>query len=142
MKIRRARQTDAARISQLCGQLGYPATNKETSLRLRRALKDKCGACLVAESAEHGVIGWVHVRVAQLIEVDRRAEVAGIVVDEQARGQGAGRLLLEAAERWARKRGCAEVALRSNIVRTRAHQFYGRCGFEHYKTQKAFRKKL
>lgn len=142
MKIRRARQTDAARISDLCAQLGYPAAKNETSSRLRRALKDRSGACFVAESAERRVIGWVHVRIAHLIEVDRRAEVAGIVVDESARGQGAGRLLLEAAEQWARKSGCAEMALRSNIIRTRAHQFYERYGFEHYKTQKAFRKKL
>jgi len=31
---------------------------------------------------------------------------------------------------------------RSNVVRDRAHAFYLRNGYEHYKTQKAFRKAL
>jgi ribosomal protein S18 acetylase RimI-like enzyme len=142
VKIRRARQTDAARIAALCRQLGYPTTPREASARLRQALKEKSGACFVAETREHGVIGWVHVRATPLIEVDRQAEVKGLVVDERVRSQGAGGLLMDTAERWARKMRCAGMSVRSNVIRERAHAFYVRQGYEHYKTQKAFRKEL
>jgi len=142
VKIRRAKPADAARIAVLSGQLGYPTTTREMSARLRQAMKARNGACFVAETREHGVIGWVHVSVTPLLEVERRAEVNGLVVDEQVRSQGAGWLLLEAAERWARKARCAAMSVRSNVIRNRAHGFYERHGYEHYKTQKAFRKRL
>jgi hypothetical protein len=34
------------------------------------------------------------------------------------------------------------MSVRSNVLRERAHNFYLRAGYEHYKTQKAFRKPL
>jgi GNAT superfamily N-acetyltransferase len=142
VKIRRAKPTDAGQIAALSGQLGYPTTRKEMSARLRQALKHRNCACFLAETPEHGVIGWVHVSVTPLLEVARRAEVNGLVVDEQVRSQGAGWLLLEAAEQWARKMRCEGMSVRSNVIRERAHEFYLRHGYEHYKTQKAFRKKL
>jgi GNAT superfamily N-acetyltransferase len=142
VKIRRAKPTDAGRIAALSGQLGYPTTKNEMSARLGQALKQRNGACFTAETPEHGVIGWVHVSVTPLLEVARRAEVNGLVVDEQVRSQGAGGLLLEAAEQWARKMRCEGMSVRSNVIRERAHEFYLRHGYEHYKTQKAFRKRL
>ena len=142
VRIRKARQADAARIAVLSGQLGYPATTKEMAVRLRQALRARDGVCLVAETNEGGVIGWVHASVTPLLEVERRAEVNGLVVEERVRSRGAGWLLLEAAENWARKRGCKGMSVRSNVIRERAHMFYLRNGYEHYKTQKAFRKSL
>jgi len=140
--IRRARLSDAARIAALCGQLGYPATTKRMVARLKRALRDRDAACFVAEAKEDGVIGWAHVSVRPLLEVDRHAELDGLVVDEEARSRGAGARLLDAAEEWARKRKCKGLSVRSNVKRERAHEFYLRQGYEHYKTQKAFRKTL
>ncbi|MGC2767076.1 MAG: GNAT family N-acetyltransferase [Candidatus Acidiferrum sp.] len=142
IKIRKVKQTDAERIAALSGQLGYPATTKAMTARLKRALKMKDGACFVAETKEEGVIGWVHVSVTPLLEVEQRAEVNGLVVDERVHRRGAGARLLEAAENWARKIGCAGMSVRSNVIRDRAHGFYLKQGYEHYKTQKAFRKTL
>jgi GNAT superfamily N-acetyltransferase len=142
VKIRRVKQTDAARIAALSGQLGYPTTTKEMSARLKRAVGAKGGACFVAETKEGGVIGWVHVSVTPLLEVERRAEINGLVVDEKVRSRGAGASLLQAAERWARKMRSSGMSVRSNVIRDRAHGFYLKQGYEHYKTQKAFRKKL
>jgi|SRR5208283_954345 len=142
VKIRRARAGDAARVAELAGQLGYPTPKKEMAKRLKSVLKDRDGACFVAETKEQGVVGWVHVSTTPLIEVDRRAEVNGLVVDERIRSRGAGWLLLDAGEKWARKQGSRGMSLRSNVLRERAHGFYLRHGYEHYKTQKAFRKTL
>lgn len=99
-------------------------------------------AVLVAESPEPKVIGWVHVSVSRLLEVDQRAEVNALVVADDERSRGAGALLLRAAEKWARKHKCKNMSVRSNVVRARAHEFYLRNGYEHYKTQKAFRKAI
>ena len=141
-KIRRARNGDADRIAELSGQLGYPVSSKAMAKRLKGVLASRDGACFVAEVDGSGVIGWIHVSVTALLEVERRAEVNGLVVDEKARSAGAGWLLLEAAERWAKKMRCAGMSVRSNVLRERAHGFYLRHGYEHYKTQKAFRKTL
>lgn len=141
-RVRRARLADAERIADLAGQLGYPTTEKQMKARLRDAIKDKDAACFVAELPGGGVIGWIHVSTIPLLEVERRAEVNGLVVDEMARSQGAGVLLLTAAEKWARGKRSKSMSVRSNVLRERAHGFYLRNGYEHYKTQKAFRKGL
>jgi GNAT superfamily N-acetyltransferase len=142
LKLRRARQGDAVRLATLAGQLGYPTTKREMDTRLREVLKAKDGECLVAETRDEGVIGWIHVSVTSQLEVERRAEINGLVVDESVRSRGAGWMLLEAAEKWARKRKCKGMSVRSNVLRERAHGFYLGHGYEHYKTQKAFRKSL
>jgi GNAT superfamily N-acetyltransferase len=140
--VRRVRATDGARIAELSGQLGYPTSEKEMNARLREVIKDKEGACFVAQSPEDGLIGWIHVSTTPLLEVERRAEVNGLVVDETARSHGAGAVLLAAVEKWARGKRCRSMSVRSNVLREPAHEFYLRNGYEHYKTQKAFRKEL
>jgi GNAT superfamily N-acetyltransferase len=142
IKIRRAKSSDAAQIAELCDQLGYPAKPAEIAQRLRKIKPPSQHAVLVAESPEQKVIGWLHVSVSPLVEVELRAEVNGLVVDNHERSSGTGALLLRAAEQWARSRGCKNMSVRSNVIRERAHQFYLRHGYEHYKTQKAFRKPL
>jgi GNAT superfamily N-acetyltransferase len=142
VKIRRARRTDAKAIAKLSGELGYPATATQVTARLRRIAPASQHAVFIAESPATGVIGWVHVSIAPLLESDMRAEVNGLIVADGQRSAGAGAKLLEAAERWARSHGCTNVNVRSNVIRERAHAFYLRQGYEHYKTQKAFRKSL
>src|ERR1700746_2081902 len=141
VKIRRARPGDAARLAELSGQLGYPASRAEIAQRMKRGRAATLHAIFVAES-ESGVSGWLHVSVTPLLEAALRAEVNGLVVDENMRSLGAGAKLLAAAERWAAARGCRSMSVRSNVVRDRAHAFYLRNGYELYKTQKAFRKSL
>ena len=142
LKIRRAKSADTQRIAELSGQLGYPATAAQMRERLRGIKPVSQHAVLVAESAKDGVIGWVHVSREPLLEVEIRAEVNGLVVAEGQRSAGAGARLLAAVEDWARKHGCKSMSVRSNVIRDRAHAFYERNGYEHYKTQKAFRKLL
>ncbi|HEX4535687.1 MAG TPA: GNAT family N-acetyltransferase [Candidatus Acidoferrum sp.] len=142
IKIRRAKSSDAAQIAELCGQLGYPAKPADIVQRLRKIKPASQHAVLVAESPERNIIGWLHVSVSPLVEVELRAEVNGLVVADNERSRGTGALLLRAAEQWARSRGCKSMSVRSNVIRERAHQFYLRHGYEHYKTQKAFRKPL
>jgi GNAT superfamily N-acetyltransferase len=134
--------SDATRLAQLSGELGYSTTPSEMTKRMHKLKPASQNALIVAESSEAGVIGWTHVSVNHLVEVGTRAELNGLIVAEGQRSLGAGARLLEAAEDWARKHGCPSMSVRSNVIRERAHKFYERQGYEHYKTQKAFRKAL
>jgi GNAT superfamily N-acetyltransferase len=142
IRIRKAQRKDAERIAQLSGELGYPASAKQIAARLRRLTPATKHVVFVAESPAAGLHGWVHVSTSHLLESDLRAELNGLIVAEGQRSAGAGAKLLQAAEEWARRRGCKGMNVRSNVIRERAHKFYERNGYEHYKTQKAFRKRL
>lgn len=140
--IRRARSADAPRIAELSGELGYPATAKDISKRIRKLKAAAPNALFVAASPDAGVVGWTHVSVTHLVESGTRAELHSLIVADGQRRLGTGSQLLAVAEAWARKHGCPSMSVRSNVVRDRAHAFYQREGYQHYKTQKAFRKKL
>jgi GNAT superfamily N-acetyltransferase len=142
LRIRRARASDAPRLAELAGQLGYPSTAKQLRDRLRGLKPANHHAVFVADVTGVGVVGWLHVSVWPLIESDLRAEVNGLVVAEDQRSLGAGAELLAAAEKWARQHRCKTMSVRSNVIRERAHKFYERNAYEHYKTQKSFRKSL
>jgi len=140
--IRRARSSDAPSLAELSSQLGYPTTVSEIVTRMRKLKTTLDNVLFVAEAPAAGVVGWTNVSVRHLLEIGTVAELNGLVVAEGQRGLGAGAKLLDAAEDWARKRGCPIMSVRSNVIRERAHKFYERQGYEHYKTQKAFRKPL
>jgi GNAT superfamily N-acetyltransferase len=141
LRIRRAKTSDIARLASLAGELGYPTSAAEMKVRFRRVKPAALNAMFVAES-EGEVIGWTHVSISFLLEVPLRAEINGLIVSESSRSLGTGARLLEAAEDWARTKKCEGMSVRSNVIRDRAHAFYERNGYEHYKTQKAFRKPL
>jgi GNAT superfamily N-acetyltransferase len=139
--IRRMRSADAEAVAGLCGQLGYPSTRDEIAHRWARLAGDPAHAVFVAVG-DGRPMGWIHVAVRPLLEFDLSAEICGLVVDEASRGAGIGRLLLNAAERWALENGCGAVRVRSRIARARAHAFYERHGYVKSKTQHVFEKPL
>ncbi|MDQ3780655.1 MAG: GNAT family N-acetyltransferase [Chloroflexota bacterium] len=59
----------------------------------------------------------------------RRAYVETLVVAAEAEGRGAGRTLMDHADRWARERGMIEVSLDVFAENTRACDFYERHGY-------------
>jgi GNAT superfamily N-acetyltransferase len=140
--IRCAAPGDAAHISPLCRQLGYPASEDVVRRRLARIVHEEEHAFYVAEGTGGAVVGWVHVYVSPLIVADRQAGLGGLVVDEGYRQRGVGRRLMQEAESWARERGCWALHLSSNVVRGRAHMFYEKLGYEKVKRQLVFRKIL
>lgn len=139
--LRAARAEDAAVIARLAAQLGYPASADDISGRLVRISSRARHRVLVAQ-ARDAVIGWVHVLSDEHLESGEFAEIAGLVVDDASRGTGVGRMLLGAAEAWARGGGFASIRVRSNVIRAEAHAFYEREGFALRKTQKVFEKLL
>jgi GNAT superfamily N-acetyltransferase len=140
--IRPARLEDAEALANLADQLGYPSTVERVRRRFEvLAEKPDENAVFVAE-ANGKILGWVHAHVYALLVDDPETEIGGLVVDESARGQRVGERLMQAAEAWTLEKGCSSVYVRSNVIRTRAHEFYKRNGYTIIKSQYAFRKNL
>ena len=140
LNIRKATVADAPAIAQLSGELGYPVNAGTMRERLERILERDEHVVFVAETTE--VAGWIHAAEHELLEIGKHCEICGLVVGSGQRGQGIGRHLIEAVEEWAPGRGLKQISVRSNVIRPESHPFYERLGFDRYKTQYAYRKRL
>lgn len=142
MMVRPMKDDDSRDVAVLCAQLGYPSSEDQVRSRLNSLTGHRDQGLFVAEAPDGKVVGWVHVLGMRLLESDPFAEIGGLVVDQDHRGQGFGQALLGEAERWASKKGFADVRLRSNVIRAEAHQFYLKQRYQVVKTQHAFHKSL
>jgi len=134
--------SDAPRLAELSTQLGYPVSAVELALRLTHLLSCPDHHLVLAEISPHLVVGWIHVGEQWVLESEPACEILGLVVDQNHRGRGIGRLLVAAAESWAKARGLSTIKVRSNVVRAESHPFYERLGFSRIKSQHAYRKSL
>jgi|SRR5579864_2256908 len=141
--IRQAQLYDCNAMAELALQLGYECAGEEVRDRLTQMqdLRHQY-AVFVAELPGGQIAGWVGAYLFHSIEVESCAEISGLVVDQNLRSRGIGKILLDAAERWAIEIGCQTISVRSNVKRDRAHRFYSNNGYQHVKTQKEFRKVL
>jgi GNAT superfamily N-acetyltransferase len=140
--VRMAQARDSDRIADLAGHLGYPSTGEEVRKRLSQMQDANQYAVFVAELRVGQIAGWIGLYAFRAVELETVAEISGLIVDEDIRSCGIGKMLIDAAEEWARRVGCHVISVRSNVKRDRAHQFYTNNGYEHVKTQKELRKKL
>jgi len=140
--IRLAKEGDVEALAKLAGQLGYPSTSQQVSGRLTVLLARPDDNAIFVADQNGRPLGWVHAHIYRLLVDDPEVEIGGLIVDQTVRGHGIGEQLMQAAETWAKKMGCSSVYLRSNTIRTPAHEFYKRIGYEIIKSQYAFRKKF
>ena len=129
--VRDAAQGDAEAVARLCTQLGYPSSAAAMPARLARLNEGGSARALVA-TQEGGVVGLatIHLRHA-LNHAAPLAQLSLLVVDERVRSQGVGRVLVAAAEAWARERGCHRMIVTTALNRSDAHAFYERIGYAH-----------
>ena len=101
-------------------------------------------AVLVAE--EHGaLVGFAELNIRPYAEgctTDRVAYLEGWFVEPSARGRGAGRALVAAAEAWARDQGCTEFASDTLVDNTTSAAAHKALGFEEVEVIRCFRKSL
>jgi GNAT superfamily N-acetyltransferase len=140
--IRPPRHGDYDRMADLAGQLGYPSTADQVRARLSEIQDSNEYTIYVAELSDGQIAGWIGVYIFRSVEMDKLAEINGLVVGQETWSRGIGKALLHAAEQWAQSRGCAVISVHSNVKRERAHNFYKRNGYEWYKTQDLFRKRF
>jgi GNAT superfamily N-acetyltransferase len=146
VKVREARPDDAGAVAALLGELGYPSTAAEVGRRLSIWLDEPYSRVLLATSdatsdpagktgsgaaGDSGrVVGSMSVHAIPHLERDGRwLRIESLVVAAGVRGSGAGRRLVEAAEKVARSWDCHAIEVTSSRHREGAHAFYKRLGF-------------
>jgi GNAT superfamily N-acetyltransferase len=128
--IRPAIPADAPALSVLLAQLGYPDTEKFIDKKLAAMLQHADEALLVAER-EGQVLGMISLHFIPQIALEGDfCRISYLCVDDTQTSLGIGKLLEEQAEELARTRGCDRIEVHCHGRRVRAHQFYGRQGYE------------
>lgn len=135
--IRPAQLTDAEAITMLSGHLGYPSSIEQVASRLTAALNDAQHQVWVAVGHDQ-VMGWVQAQYMVRVESDPFVEIVGLVVHQDHRNKGIGRMLVACMRAWANSISCNRIRVRCRVDRTEAHQFYIRLGFSESKMQKVF----
>jgi GNAT superfamily N-acetyltransferase len=138
-QVRDARAADAPQLVVLIRLLGHEIDEKSVRKNLS-ALKRAGEAPLVATLGKE-VVGLCGISARVMIHRDAPiGRISPLVVAEEAQGHGIGRMLVDAAEAWIRKKGCKLVEVTSNDRRAEAHAFYRHMGYE--RTSIRFAKKL
>ena len=133
--------TDAASVTELSNQLGYSNTAEEMVLRIQQMLLPNYN-CLFVAACNGLVTGWIHGCHVTRLESGSFAEIGGLVVDQNYRQQGIGKLLVDAVATWAIEKGITKLRVRCNTNRPASHQFYQNLGFALNKEQKVFDKRM
>jgi GNAT superfamily N-acetyltransferase len=127
--LRNATPADAEDVALLLTALGYPCETAEAAERIAMVLHNDRQTLLLARlrGVACGLLSLDFMYYLPLGTTTCR--VTALVVSEDARGHGLGRLLLRDAERRARLGGAARLEVTSAGHRTEAHAFYRACGF-------------
>jgi len=138
-KLRDAKPADAPRLVELIRFLGHDINKKQVRKNLA-ALK-KAGETPLVATLDKKVVGLIGLHVMTTIHRDSPVgRIPALVVAKEAQGMKLGRLLVDAAEQWCRKKGCKLIEVTSNDRRADAHAFYRHMGYE--RTSIRFFKKL
>ena len=136
--LRPMSENDAEDVSRLSMQLGYPISVEETRLSISAVCNSVNDIGIVA-LYENRIMGWMQLTKTLRIESGTFGEITGLVVDEQHRGAGIGRQLIDFARSWCNENGYKALVVRCNIKREQSHKFYLSTGFKQTKEQKIFR---
>ena len=137
IEVREMTVEDAQAVNSLSQLLGYPLSNQETLLNITAVVKSNDHSAFVA-ILENNIVGWIGAAHTIMIEVMPHCEINGLVIDENHRTKGIGKLLIEKVKQWAREKGSDKLSLRCNVKRTEAHLFYEHLGFKEVKQQKNY----
>lgn len=131
---------DTRKMCELARQLGYICEEEVAKVKIESYLKDFKKTILLAKSKE--VVGWCTLSIIENFYMDDYVLLSGLIVDENIRGKGIGKLIIKEAEKWAISKGIYKIQLNANVVRKDAHEFYKKQGFTLKKEQYQFQKSL
>ena len=126
--IRAAEAEDIPSLQTLFLQLGYQT---ETAILAQRITAPQSMMSALVAETENAVCGVIVINFILPVHENRLwALISALVIEESSRGSGIGQQLLQAAERLARDKQCAQIELSSSEKRIRAHQFYENNGYK------------
>ncbi|MCA1596925.1 MAG: GNAT family N-acetyltransferase [Chloroflexi bacterium] len=130
--VRPATSRDFTAASRLLTELGRPAPNPDTLLKVQQGYEDYLARPDVSPLVavlEGEIVGFMSLEFRyRLNHADPQAWIPDLVVADEHRGKGAGRALLNRGFELARERGCWGVTLESGHQRTVAHALYRSAG--------------
>ena len=132
---------DVAACRLLLLQLGYDLNPQEVKRRYE-AIKEKQDHAVFVCEQDGQVVALLHLYERPAFDKPPEVIVQALVVDQNSRGSGIGKTMMNVVERWALGRGFSSVALTSNISRSGAHSFYNRIGYKVKATSHLFRKEF
>jgi GNAT superfamily N-acetyltransferase len=141
ISIRQMRAEDIPASRELLAQLGYQLAVEEVRRRYDAVTRFESHALIVAED-DGSIVALCHVYARPALDKPPEAVVQALVVDETRRGGGVGKLMMDAAERWAVEQGFDAITLSSHDARSDAHAFYEAFGYECVATSRLFRRAL
>jgi ribosomal protein S18 acetylase RimI-like enzyme len=139
--IREITLMDADAAAQLSAELGYPTDTAIIQERIRTLLSSRQRIVYVA-CTSNTVAGWIEVSISNHLVSGGYGEIGGLIVSSRCRGNGIGRKLLTAGERWVAAQGVHRMVVRSRTTREAAHRFYLREGYSMEKTSAVFSKQV
>ncbi len=134
VRVRPAKRSDASVWLKMRHALWPEGSVEEHETEIERFFAGQAReplAVLIAEDTEARPLGFAELSIRAYAEdcsTDRVAFLEGWFVAPEARRQGVGRRLVDAAEAWARSQGCSEFAsdaLLENEVGIAAHRALG-----------------
>lgn len=150
--IRRATLDDCEAIAKMCALLWPDGPLQEHAAELHEKLASGMSgtlpvAILVAADVESGALGgFVEVGLRSHAESCDTARPVGYAegwfVREELRKSGVGASLMRAAEDWARKQGCREMASDARIDNNMSQRVHEALGYEEVDWCVHYRKKL
>lgn len=128
--IRQAELADAPAIASLVTQMGYPASTREMTGRLKMLLSLPEYLTLVAED-KGIVVGLVGAYMGYSFEMSGMyGRLTTLVVDERYRGYGIGKHLIKKIESSLKDQGAVLLVVTSSSHRRKTHHFYRYVGYE------------
>jgi GNAT superfamily N-acetyltransferase len=128
--VRAAAEADAAAISALLIEFGYPLDIAQVKNNISRLSVSADNAIFVAE-ATSSVVGVLSFHIVPLFHVvGNLGRITSLVINPQWHRRGVGSRLIEAAEEFGWSHGCLRIEVTSGDHRPGAHEFYKKSGYQ------------
>lgn len=145
MNIRNVTTEDRAEWLRMRKALWPECPDEDQAREIDECLKESANAVFVAERPGGGLCGFLEASIrpwANACEHRPVGYIEGWYVDPDARLQGVGRALVEAAEVWARSRGCRQMASDAVLENLVSQQAHGALGYAETERLVLFKKDL
>jgi len=134
---------DCKDLAILMGHLGYPIDQQNMMINLQKYLLKEDQKAWVAVKNDQ-VVGCIAIAITDYFHRPGSfLRIITLVTNENCRGEGIGKSLIQIAEKYAQEKKCCHVELTSGIHRAEAHCFYKAQNYtELNPTKKYFAKKI